>query len=330
MRMSSPAGRVATETVPSDRRLSRPHGGVAKIAALLALAIAGAAGADGASPYAASVVSYAPGANAVLGYTNPTTSLGMPERSSGEPFAPACVTPFAPAWGAHELVSIGVGGHLVVAFDHDVVDDPDNPHGIDLIVFSNAFFTDAAPPFGVVAGLVGEGGTVSVSPDGARWTSVPGVAADGAFPTLGYLDVGPYATLAGAAPSDFLRPVDPALSVGDFLGLDHEACVELYDGSGGGAGIDLGALGLDRIRFVRFDGPAVPGFSAEIDAVSDVAPARRSPDLDASGAVDAGDLAVLLAAWGSPKTAADLDGDGAVGAGDLSILLAAWANGGGA
>ncbi len=41
-------------------------------------------------------------------------------------------------------------------------------------------------------------------------------------------------------------------------------------------------------------------------------------------AVDAGDLATLLAAWGSTNPAANLDGIGVVDAGDLAILLASW------
>ncbi len=47
-------------------------------------------------------------------------------------------------------------------------------------------------------------------------------------------------------------------------------------------------------------------------------------DLDASGVVDAADLAILLAAWGTMGSPADIDGDGVVGAGDLAFLLAAW------
>ena len=50
-------------------------------------------------------------------------------------------------------------------------------------------------------------------------------------------------------------------------------------------------------------------------------------DFDGDGSVDAGDLAVLLAAWGAcppDDCAADLDGDDVVGAGDLALLLAAW------
>ena len=46
-------------------------------------------------------------------------------------------------------------------------------------------------------------------------------------------------------------------------------------------------------------------------------------DLDGSGDTSAGDLAILLAAWGGSGPA-DLSGDGIVGSADLAALLAAW------
>jgi hypothetical protein len=45
-------------------------------------------------------------------------------------------------------------------------------------------------------------------------------------------------------------------------------------------------------------------------------------DVDNSGAVDATDLAAVLAGWGT--TSPDIDGDGSVNAADLAALLAAW------
>ena len=47
-------------------------------------------------------------------------------------------------------------------------------------------------------------------------------------------------------------------------------------------------------------------------------------DIDRNGAVDGGDMALVLGAWGTTNAAADLNGNGFVGAGDFSILLAAW------
>jgi len=45
-------------------------------------------------------------------------------------------------------------------------------------------------------------------------------------------------------------------------------------------------------------------------------------DLTGDGQVNSTDLAVILAAWGTPD--ADLDGDGTTGSADLAIVLAAW------
>ena len=292
-------------------------------ACLVACALTALATAD--SPFATAVASYAPGIGPAAGFTNPAVALGSPERFTGEGLIPQAVTPFQPAFRPDEVVSIGMGGSLVLAFDHDVVDDPRNPFGIDLLLFGNAFFGDMAAPAGVVGGLFAEGGTIAVSPDGVTWTLVPSIAADGAFPTLGWLDTTPYATTPGTAPTDFTRPVDPALRRAGMVGLDWSALLLAYDGSGGGAGIDLATIGLASIRYVRIDGPTTFGISPEVDAVSDVAPASPSPDLDGDGSVGASDLALLLGAWGTAGPAADLDGDGAVGASDLALLLGAWA-----
>lgn len=284
-----------------------------------------AAAATAESPFATSVISYAPGVGAAAGFTAPLVALGAPERFTGESVIPGAVTPFQPAFRPNEIVSLGVGGSLVVGFDHDVEDHPRNPHGVDLIVFGNSFFTDAGG--GSVAGLASEGGSISVSPDGLQWIRVPGVEADGLFPTLGYLDGGPYDTVPGTVESDFLRPVDPSLSMSDLAGLDHASLVKLYDGSGGGTGIDIGALGLAAIRFVRIDGPAVASMSPEIDAFADVAPLDPSADLDGSGSIDAADLARLLSAWGTADPIADLDSSGSVGSADIAFLLSAWTGG---
>ena len=41
-------------------------------------------------------------------------------------------------------------------------------------------------------------------------------------------------------------------------------------------------------------------------------------------AVDAGDIAMLLGAWGTRDDDADVNGDGTVNAADLSIVLGGW------
>ncbi len=124
---------------------------VAASAGHLAACLATSSSASADSPFASAVISYVAGTGAATGFTNAASTLGSPERFSGEGLIPGAVTPFQPAFRPDEIVSLGVGGSLVVTFDHDVTDDPRNPFGIDLIVFGNAFFTDSSFGVGVVA-----------------------------------------------------------------------------------------------------------------------------------------------------------------------------------
>ena len=277
-------------------------------------------------PFAVSVAEYVPGVGATAGYQNPQAALGWPERFTGEGLYLGVVSPFSSPWLTSEVVSIGLGGRLTLEFSSDIVDHPANPHGIDFIVFGNAFFWDVAWPFGVVGPLYAEGGPISVSEDGVTFVPVPGAVADGAMPTLGYLDVGPYSETPGKTQTDFRMPFDPTLDPASMVGLSFEELRELYGTSGGGRGIDLAATGLERVRFVRIEGPAGSG-STEVDALTVVAPPLVA-DLDSDGLVGPGDLAILLGNWGAtgkPGTpVGDLDGDGEVGASDLTRLLGSW------
>lgn len=253
---------------PSFRRRRAPFAGLATVAALAAPAHAG-----GFNPWGDGVVEFDPGLGGIEGYDDPFTTLGSPERFTGEGIFPAVVSPFSPPYGTDEILSIGPGGHLTVSFDQPVVDDAFNPFGVDLLIFGNAGFIDDAYPAGVVGGFFGAGGgVVEVSADGKNWVTVLGAVADGLFPTLGYLDAGPYDEVPGSVPSDFTRPVDPALDLTDFIGLEYPDLLALYGGSGGGSGIDLASVGLAEISFLRVSNPTSSELNVEIDAFSDVAP----------------------------------------------------------
>jgi hypothetical protein len=77
-------------------------------------------------------------------------------------------------------------------------------------------------------------------------------------------------------------------------------------------------IGIDALR-VR-DGAGIA-----LTLPVEFTPASNPADLNGDGVVAAGDLAILLGAWGACKScSADLDGDGQVGASDLSVLLGAW------
>jgi hypothetical protein len=283
-------------------------------------------------PFADEVVLYEEGDNPVWGYTDPLTALGCPERYTGEGWDPMIVSVMNPPWRPNEVVSIGAGGRLVLRFDTPVTDDPFNPYGIDLLVFGNALLLDeeggeldhyCTDP----AQLFSEGGTIEVSPDGQNWYAVPDVEADGLFPTEGYLDkTDPYDTEPGLINACFTKPVDPSIQLSDFDGLHYEQVLELYRGSGGGAGVDIGPLGLPAISFLRISNPPGSFDTPEIDAVADVAP-RRPGDVNQDGVVDTADLLALLSKWGPARPAgwdADFNGDGAVDTADLLTLLAHW------
>jgi hypothetical protein len=243
-----------------------PRAGFAAVCGVLTSTVTTSAGPD---PWADRVVSFTPGNDPTPGFADPAAALGEPSRFTGVGSFPGAVTPFNPPFDSDQLVSLGAGGELVVAFDEPVRNDARNPFGIDLLVFGNTGFIDGSFPTGVVAGVFGaEGGSISVSPDGSTWFDVSGVMADGLFPTLGYQDLaGPYDPMAGAVPTDFTRPVDPSF---DPIGASFGEIVQAYAGSGGGAGIDIGPLRLSEISFVRVRHASGLSGSPEIDGFADV------------------------------------------------------------
>lgn len=232
-----------------------------------------------ATPFATSVVSYDAGANAAPGYTTAANALGSAERFTGEGVFPSGVTPFNPAFGSDELVSVGSGGHLTLGFDQAITNSASHAFGIDLIVFSNSGFIDTswtdADPNNDGSGLVGNtpmlfgvGGeaTIEVSSDGIAWHTAAVTALD-LFPTLGYsdfTDATPFAP--GSVESDFTKAIDPSLVLSDFAGMSFSDIAALYNGSGGGVGIDISSTGLASASFVRFVNNSGEAF--EIDAVS--------------------------------------------------------------
>lgn len=287
--------------------------------------IAGASHAVPPARCASTVVSYVAGTGAGASYRNPLAALGEPTRFTGLGVEPGAVTPFRPAFLPAEVVSIGRGGELVLAFDQPVIDDPRNPDGIDLIMYGNPMCADLAYPAGVAGPVFTEGGTIEVSDDGTTWHLVPGAQADGGLPTLAYSDLGPYSTVPGTAPTDFAVPVPHAVTADSLLGLGWEDMVAAYAGGGGGTRIDLASAGVPSARFVRIRVAADAAYVPEIDAVVAVRPTAPNADLNADGRVDGADLGILLGAWGAcAGCAADLNADGRVDGADLGMLLGAW------
>lgn len=178
-------------------------------------------------PYASELVSFTPGESAGFGAGElPGVVLGPP--AVGPPSA-----------GSLDVVSLGMGGEIVVGFGDRVIVDGDGP---DLFVFENPFWVngDSEKPFA-------ELGEVSVSADGDVWHTFecdpdPAEGFDGGC--------------AGWRPR-----------------LEYDACaaVPLTVEQVGGDPFDLADLGLGEARYVRIRDLAVsgvpPSAGFDLDAV---------------------------------------------------------------
>lgn len=284
-------------------------------------------------------------------FDDPNAALGRPTvDTSGDDWfiamdTSAPVVPVFPPFRAHELVYLGEGGTITLAFDHAVRDDAENPYGQDFIVFGNAYevvggsqgWTNGDPRE-VTVGASGssEPGIVSVSQDGTKWysfTSDPnfmsedpnfiklaedtedGPLCGGFAPTLGrvydtdpcYVDT----TLGDwnqwwAEPTNPTLPLDPSLSYASLDDMSIARIAETYGDSAGGTGYDLAKLDL----------PVDPNTGLKWFKYIriDDAPGGGSPEIDAVADVSCpGD-------YKHPQPAADLNDDYQVDADDVAIV----------
>jgi hypothetical protein len=225
-----------------------------RIKLLLSLASAGLVFVSTAfgGPYAATVASYNPGSGYAAAYTNTSAVLGQPSAADSDGDA---VDPFDPPWQTNQILSIGAGGWVTVAFDRPLVQYPNGNR--DFIIFGNSSFDvtndEAAPDLRATDGNVANdlGQTrVSVSHDGVTfYTLNPALA-----PTVNDL----YPTDAAG---NFQLPVSPGLAPSNFAGLTLAQIRLLYNGSAGGASYDTAwaqdangnPVSLPDIRYVRVD-----------------------------------------------------------------------------
>ena len=80
--------------------------------------------------------------------------------------------------------------------------------------------------------------------------------------------------------------------------------------------------GVGHDAILTMQGLGVEGWNFYLDALAN--PCTQPADTNCSGAVDAVDLATVLAAWGPGYGVADINGSGNVDAVDVALLLAAW------
>ncbi|NLE57431.1 MAG: hypothetical protein GX616_03665 [Planctomycetes bacterium] len=288
----------------------------------------------------------------------PEGSLGRPTIDTtgdwwaGPPEDPITVVPVYPAFRVWEMVSIGEGGHLILAFDHAVQNDPRNPCGIDFIIYGNAFqvidgssyWLNGDPNQCIIgtSSMWAEPGTVSVAqthdPDHPELTiwytfnNPPG--ADMFAPTLGRIydpdNAPPGLPHNGwwGAPTHPLIPFNPSLGPTDFGGHTLAYYAQRYGYCAGGTGFDLEHVGLDWFRYVRIDNPADSGMTPEIDAVADVDPDAPAPDFDCDTDVDVDDMAFFESCATAPGVGppipgcerTDLDQDGDVDQSDFGVV----------
>lgn len=178
--------------------------------------------------HGANVVRFDPGEGAGFGKSDmPGVVLGEP-RGGGE------------RQGSLDVVSLGVGGEIVLDFGQGVLRD--GP-GVDLIVFENAFVYGAGAIFS-------EPAQVAVSLDGEQWFSFA-------------CDVESGEGCAGQTPT----MEDASMLLGlDVWEPELAAMV-------GGDGFDLAQVGLDAVRYVKVtdvsSGSAIaPSAGFDLDAVT--------------------------------------------------------------
>lgn len=239
------------------------------------------AGSAWASPYAVEVVN-SQGPFGRGPYDDPQSVLGKPsthfQNMGGNSTARIKLVEAAynvDSDGNKLITTLNSGSFIEVKFDHQVMDDPNNPFGLDFLVFGNSFYTGSSSvsdssnmnDYMLVGGGWCEDVTVSVSQNGTDWYQYEnGPYGDNPFPTQAYEWDRKNARWTDNE-MDFTKPVDPGLA--DTLmagGMSGADAIQAYNGSGGGTGFDLAESGYDWIQFIK-----VEGTGGEIDAFSDVA-----------------------------------------------------------
>ncbi len=158
-----------------------------------------------------------------------------PDAGFGADLMPDVVTGVPDGAGEHagslDVVSLGTGGEIILAFPTDVLDDP----GPDLVVFENAF-----------VGWI-ETGEVSVSADGVEWATFPCDPAS----TVGCAGVSP----VWLNRENGLDPADAASGGDRFdlasVGVDAARYVRVRDTGANPSGATSSGFDLDAIAGLR-------------------------------------------------------------------------------
>jgi hypothetical protein len=283
--------------------LSKPGVIPLKTAVACGLLLAAVASSRADDPYADSVVSYVSGTGENTSFENPDAALGAPTSS-------ASIT--APAFSNAQIVGIGEGGELTLAFDTPILNDPSgHAGGMDFTIFGNEFFVLGK---GDITGIFDHTGlTVWVSEDNVTYYELAAPeGADDLFPTEG-----------SGNPA---LPLDPALTLPDFIGLTQAQALDIYDDSAGGASYSISwaenaedqPVDLPSISYVKIEGSEGFGYVDSVARVESI-PEPGAPVL---AAVGAGILLVWRKRRGSSSCVSSSSSTRwrAVGARDLGFL----------
>jgi hypothetical protein len=222
-------------------------------------------------------------------YNDPTAVLNAPTRQFFDPYdgdvtdrvsildPPYNVTPE----GGAVVTEITSGGQITVQLGRKVYDDPDNPYGVDLIVYGSSFFTGVSGTVGNISdstdlnvatltssAIYGHATVVSVSQDGTNWYAFP--ATPDLFPDNAYRwdDANDAWTDEAMNPT---KPLNPYLYTNAYAGQTVAGALDQFAGAAGGTGYSLKASGLPWIQYVQIQ-PGAGAYSL-IDAIAAVNPA---------------------------------------------------------
>ena len=320
---------------------------------LIAGAVSVAAPAAQADDFATRVVDFAPAPGQFINDPN----YNDPARALGAPIGGGTITA-----NLSSLVSLGgFGGSITLAFDHPVQDDPDNPLGLDFIVFGNAFYLAGNPDR-----RWAEAALVEISFDANAngladdaWYTIPGSAltppitlplppafngpvventsGTQAETHWGYADLSPTLLLGDTNADNAID--DPSADPGAFYTVPDDPMTTGVDaGSGGGDAFDIawaidpvtGApANLSAFHFIRitsavdYSSTTFGENSAEIDAVADVRPINTCiADVNGDGMLSPADFSAWVGAFNTGNPAADQNGDGHITPADFSAWVA--------
>lgn len=206
-------------------------------------------------PYADQVIGYVPGTGINTSFENTSAALGAPLSS-------ATIT--APPFSNTNIVGVGNGGLLTLAFNTPILNSPTgHAGGMDFTIFGNEFFTLSGS---TIAGVFNHPGlSVWVSQDNLTYYQLAApYGADDYYPTQGSGD-----------PS---LPVNPAFTLSTFVGQTTSQALSLYGGSAGGASYSISwaedangqPVNLSSISYIQIQGTSGFGYVDAVARVQDI------------------------------------------------------------